>query len=106
MLLLFLFFTLPIISMSFTTQQQYQQSITFATAKIKTISCTQLSMCQLMGMNCAALTDFTFSFRGFAMRGGATGKSALVLSYLMNVCVQYEVLSASFDLYLSSYTLT
>mmetsp|Transcript_12401 Transcript_12401/g.21484 ORF Transcript_12401/g.21484 Transcript_12401/m.21484 type:complete len:82 (+) Transcript_12401:62-307(+) len=23
-------------------------------------SSTQLSMCQLMGMNCAALTDFTF----------------------------------------------
>ena len=23
-------------------------------------------------MNCAALTDFTFSFRGFAMRGGNT----------------------------------
>mmetsp|Transcript_7115 Transcript_7115/g.15697 ORF Transcript_7115/g.15697 Transcript_7115/m.15697 type:complete len:425 (+) Transcript_7115:52-1326(+) len=35
-------------------------------------SSTQLSMCQLMGMNCAALTDFTFSFRGFARRGGAT----------------------------------
>ncbi|KAL7544671.1 hypothetical protein ACHAWF_008038 [Thalassiosira exigua] len=29
-------------------------------------------MCQLMGMNCAALTDFTFSFRGFARRGGDT----------------------------------
>ena len=25
-----------------------------------------------MGMNCAALTDFTFSFRGFARRGGDT----------------------------------
>jgi len=69
MFFIFLLFILPIISNSFTTQQQYQQSIT---AKIKTISCTQLSMCQLMGMNCAALTDFTFSFRGFAMRGGAT----------------------------------
>lgn len=33
---------------------------------------TRLSMCQLLGMNCAALTDFTFSFRGFALRGGAT----------------------------------
>ena len=33
---------------------------------------TQLQMCQLMGMNCAALTDFTFSFRGFARRGGDT----------------------------------
>ena len=72
MFFIFLLFILPIISQSFT--QQYQQSITFAiaTTKIKTISCTQLSMCQLMGMNCAALTDFTFSFRGFAMRGGAT----------------------------------
>lgn len=72
MLILFLFFTLPTISTSF-TQQQVQS--TFATTKIKprkTISCTQLSMCQLMGMNCAALTDFTFSFRGFAMRGGNT----------------------------------
>lgn len=29
-------------------------------------------MCQLLGMNCAALTDFTFSFRGFARRGGDT----------------------------------
>mmetsp|Transcript_25437 Transcript_25437/g.61140 ORF Transcript_25437/g.61140 Transcript_25437/m.61140 type:complete len:361 (-) Transcript_25437:113-1195(-) len=29
-------------------------------------------MCQLMGMNCAALTDFSFSFRGFVRRGGAT----------------------------------
>lgn len=36
------------------------------------MSSTQLSMCQLMGMNCAALTDFTFSFRGFARRGGDT----------------------------------
>ena len=25
-----------------------------------------------MGMNCAGLTDFTFSFRGFARRGGDT----------------------------------
>lgn len=33
---------------------------------------TPLSMCQLLGMNCAALTDFTFSFRGFARRGGDT----------------------------------
>ena len=70
MFFIFILFILPIISKSFT--QQYQQPITFATTKIKTISCTQLSMCQLMGMNCAALTDFTFSFRGFAMRGGAT----------------------------------
>ena len=39
---------------------------------LHTLSSTQLSMCQLMGMNCAALTDFTFSFRGFARRGGDT----------------------------------
>lgn len=29
-------------------------------------------MCQLMGINAAALTDFRFSFRGFARRGGDT----------------------------------
>jgi len=29
-------------------------------------------MCQLLGMNCANPTDFTFSFRGFARRGGDT----------------------------------
>jgi predicted glutamine amidotransferase len=29
-------------------------------------------MCQLLGMNCAAPTDFSFSFRGFCRRGGAT----------------------------------
>ena len=29
-------------------------------------------MCQLLGMNCNAPTDVTFSFRGFAQRGGQT----------------------------------
>eukprot|EP00537_Pseudo-nitzschia_pungens_P002873 CAMPEP_0172368908 /NCGR_PEP_ID=MMETSP1060-20121228/29636_1 /TAXON_ID=37318 /ORGANISM="Pseudo-nitzschia pungens, Strain cf. cingulata" /LENGTH=533 /DNA_ID=CAMNT_0013093649 /DNA_START=90 /DNA_END=1691 /DNA_ORIENTATION=+ len=29
-------------------------------------------MCQLLGMNCAAPTDFNFSFRGFCKRGGET----------------------------------
>jgi predicted glutamine amidotransferase len=29
-------------------------------------------MCQLLGMNCAAPTDFSFSFRGFCRRGGET----------------------------------
>lgn len=29
-------------------------------------------MCQLLGMNCASPTDFSFSFRGFCKRGGAT----------------------------------
>jgi len=28
--------------------------------------------CQLLGMNCAEPTDFTFSFKGFKMRGGET----------------------------------
>ena len=29
-------------------------------------------MCQLLGMNCNAPTDVTFSFSGFAQRGGHT----------------------------------
>ena len=29
-------------------------------------------MCQLLGMNCATPTDVTFSFTGFAARGGGT----------------------------------
>lgn len=29
-------------------------------------------MCQLLGMNCAAPTDFSFSLRGFCERGGHT----------------------------------
>lgn len=29
-------------------------------------------MCQLLGLNCAAPTDFSFSFRGFCRRGGCT----------------------------------
>ena len=29
-------------------------------------------LCQLLGMNCATPTDFTFSFRGFCLRGGKT----------------------------------
>ena len=33
-------------------------------------------MCQLLGMNCNAPTDATFSFRGFSQRGGATGDHA------------------------------
>uniref|UniRef100_A0A7S3PDV2 Glutamine amidotransferase type-2 domain-containing protein n=1 Tax=Amphora coffeiformis TaxID=265554 RepID=A0A7S3PDV2_9STRA len=31
-------------------------------------------MCQLLGMNCAAPTDFSFSLKGFCRRGGATDK--------------------------------
>jgi len=30
------------------------------------------TMCQLLGMNCATPTDVTFSFTGFALRGGST----------------------------------
>ncbi|MDB5870081.1 MAG: glutamine amidotransferase, class-II [Polaromonas sp.] len=33
-------------------------------------------MCQLLGMNCNSPTDETFSFRGFAQRGGATDHHA------------------------------
>jgi len=33
-----------------------------------------LHMCQLLGMNCARPTDFTFSFMGFSQRGGITDK--------------------------------
>jgi glutamine amidotransferase len=33
-------------------------------------------MCQLLGMNCATPTDITFSFTGFAARGGETGHHA------------------------------
>jgi len=36
------------------------------------ISSTALSMCQLLGMNCATPTDFTFSMKGFLKRGGET----------------------------------
>ena len=33
-------------------------------------------MCQLLGMNCNTPTDVTFSFRGFAQRGGHTDQHA------------------------------
>ena len=33
-------------------------------------------MCQLLGMNCNTPTDVTFSFRGFAQRGGVTDHHA------------------------------
>ena len=33
-------------------------------------------MCQLLGMNCATPTDVTFSFTGFAARGGGTDHHA------------------------------
>ncbi len=31
-------------------------------------------MCQILGMNCAEKTDFSFSFSGFRLRGGQTDK--------------------------------
>ena len=31
-------------------------------------------MCQLLGMNCAEKTDYSFSFSGFRLRGGQTDK--------------------------------
>ncbi|MBC7468860.1 MAG: class II glutamine amidotransferase, partial [Ramlibacter sp.] len=33
-------------------------------------------MCQLLGMNCNVPTDVTFSFTGFAQRGGRTDHHA------------------------------
>jgi len=33
-------------------------------------------MCQLLGMNCNTPTDVTFSFSGFAQRGGVTDHHA------------------------------
>ena len=33
-------------------------------------------MCQLLGMNCNTPTDVTFSFSGFAQRGGRTDHHA------------------------------
>jgi len=41
-------------------------------ALIYGIAYNKLRMCQLLGMNCAKPTDFTFSFTGFAKRGGDT----------------------------------
>ena len=38
-------------------------------------------MCQLLGMNCNTPTDVTFSFRGFAQRGGNTDQHARSLDY-------------------------
>ena len=33
-------------------------------------------MCQILGMNCASPTDFSFSLKGFCRRGGETDKHA------------------------------
>jgi predicted glutamine amidotransferase len=38
--------------------------------------CSPSTMCQLLGMNCAEPTDVTFSFTGFAARGGVTDHHA------------------------------
>eukprot|EP00985_Skeletonema_marinoi_P026423 scaffold20459_cov145-Skeletonema_marinoi.AAC.3 len=59
----------PLISLCFSSSAKNDVSLHSSPTKATT---TQLKMCQLMGMNCAALTDFTFSFRGFARRGGDT----------------------------------
>jgi predicted glutamine amidotransferase len=42
-------------------------------------------MCQILGMNCASPTDFSFSLKGFCRRGGATD----VHSHGFGLCV-YE----------------
>ena len=36
------------------------------------VDAVSLLSCQLLGMNCATPTDFTFSFQGFCQRGGVT----------------------------------
>jgi hypothetical protein len=33
---------------------------------------TSVLHCQLLGMNCRNPTDFSFSFKGFSLRGGST----------------------------------
>jgi hypothetical protein len=47
----------------------------FGAARISTTpasSTTTALECQLLGMNCATPTDFSFSFKGFCRRGGET----------------------------------
>mmetsp|Transcript_36972 Transcript_36972/g.75376 ORF Transcript_36972/g.75376 Transcript_36972/m.75376 type:complete len:401 (+) Transcript_36972:39-1241(+) len=67
--LLLLLSSHPLISQCFSSSAKNEVSLHSSPTKATT---TQVNMCQLMGMNCAALTDFTFSFRGFARRGGDT----------------------------------
>jgi predicted glutamine amidotransferase len=43
-------------------------------------------MCQLLGMNCAKPTDFSFSLRGFCKRGGCTD----IHSHGWGLCVYEE----------------
>ncbi len=40
--------------------------------RVSITTTTTTIMCQLLGMNCATPTDFTFSFQGFCQRGGLT----------------------------------
>jgi predicted glutamine amidotransferase len=56
--------TVPILHNFQLTEQKNTRYVLFIHSK----------MCQLMGMNCRSPTDFTFSFRGFAQRGGCTDK--------------------------------
>lgn len=48
-----------------------ERTLSIASSSILTSS-TCLRMCQLLGMNCATPTDFTFSLKGFCKRGGDT----------------------------------
>jgi len=49
------------------------------------LSHTTISMCQLLGLNAAQPTDFSFSLRGFVCRGGSTD----VHSHGWGICI-YE----------------
>jgi len=40
----------------------------------ETVTTSTCQYCQLLGMNCATPTDFTFSLKGFTLRGGKTDK--------------------------------
>jgi hypothetical protein len=55
---------------------------------------SSLNMCQLMGINAASLTDFRFSFRGFARRGGATDIHShgwgMVSTLVFSLCCCYS----------------
>mmetsp|Transcript_13950 Transcript_13950/g.19964 ORF Transcript_13950/g.19964 Transcript_13950/m.19964 type:complete len:204 (-) Transcript_13950:1006-1617(-) len=52
---------------------RFKPSETLNVNKIKHFRNLETSlMCQLLGMNCANPTDFSFSFKGFKLRGGCT----------------------------------
>ncbi len=56
-------------SMPSTTSSSYSSS--YSSAHPQHLSPSVL-YCQLLGMNCATPTDFSFSFKGFSLRGGCT----------------------------------